>query len=97
MADRGHLHEYLLGKIVQKITKYLLIFLEPDRMKGVWCGRLLPVLVLGDDGLGWFRRGAVNIAIDARAYELRHDLRAPEDEVCAGELLGNLAGEGGVG
>ena len=66
-------------------------------MKGVWCGRLLPVLVLGDDGLGWFRRGAVNIAIDARASELWSDLCAPEDEVCAGELLGNLAGEGGVG
>lgn len=84
MGDRGHLHKHLLRYIIQKVAKYLLILPDPDRMKGIRCRLLLPVLVLRDDDLGWLRHGAVDVTEEARTSELGCDLSAPEDIVGAG-------------
>lgn len=53
-------------------------------MKRIWGSFLLPIFVLGDDDLGWFRHGAVNVAEEASSSDLRRDLRPPKDVVVAG-------------
>ena len=96
-GDRGHLHQHLFGEIVEQVPEHLLILPDPDWVERVGRRGLLPVFVLGDEESGRLRCGAVGIAEDTGAPQLRHDLCTPQNIVRAGKLLCDLLVEVWVG
>ena len=56
---------------------------------------ILAVLVLDDDELLWRGDGAVEVAIEPCAEEVREDLCPPQEIVLPGQLLRDLRTEAG--